>query len=171
MRSINLNDFIKVGYVIKSHGNNGLLKISLEKNSNLKEWVMFLIKQKPVPFFVEEWQRTTENEAIIKCLDINTVEKAEDYIGLDILIPSASIKRKKGALDTSFIGFTMFDNEIGEIGNLLQIIEMPGQTMFQTVYNRQEILIPAVEEFILEINVKQKLITLNLPDGFLELNV
>ena len=170
MKSIDLNDFTKVGYVMKSHGNNGFLKISLEKNIKLKEWVMFLIKQKPVPFFVEEWQRTTDSEAIIKCQDINTVDCAEDYVAFDILLPKSGVKRKKGNLDVSIIGYRIFVDGFGEIGTLNEILEMPGQTMLQTFYKDQELLIPAVEEFVVEMNDKQKLISLNLPEGFLDLN-
>lgn len=170
MKSIDFNDFTKVGYVIKSHGNNGFLKISLEKNIKLKEWVMFLIKQKPVPFFIEEWQRTNDSEAIVKCQDINTVDETEDYTALDILLPKSGVKRKKGNLDVSIIGYSIFANGFGEIGTLNEILEMPGQTMLQTFYKEQEVLIPAVEEFVLEINDKQKQITLNLPEGFLDLN-
>ena len=123
MKSIDLNDFTKVGYVIKSHGNNGFLKISLEKNIKLKEWVMFLIKQKPVPFFVEEWQRTTDTEAIIKCQDINTVDSAEDFVALDVLLHKSGVKRKKGNLDVSIIGYRIFADGFGEIGILNEIIE------------------------------------------------
>lgn len=170
MKSIDLNDFTKVGYVIKSHGNNGFLKISLEKNIKLKEWVMFLIKQKPVPFFIEDWQRTNDTEAIIKCQDINTVDEAENYVGVDVLLLKSNVKRKKGNLDVSIIGYRIFADGFGEIGILNEILEMPGQTMLQTFYKDQEVLIPAVEEFVTEINDKQKQITLNLPEGFLDLN-
>ena len=170
MKSIDLNDFTKVGYVIKPHGNNGFLKISLEKNIKLKEWVMFLIKQKPVPFFVEEWQRTTDTEAIVKLHDINTVDSAEDYITFDVLLLKSGVKRKKGNLDISIIGYRIFADGFGEIGVLNEILEMPGQTMLQTFYKEHEVLIPAVEEFVLEINDKQRQITLNLPEGFLDLN-
>ena len=170
MKSIDLNDFTKVGFIIKSHGNNGFLKISLEKNIKLKEWVMFLIKQKPVPFFVEEWQRTNDSEAILKCQDINSVDEAESYVGVDVLLIKSEVKRKKGNLDVSIIGYLIFVDGFGEIGTLNEILEMPGQTMLQTFYKEQEILIPAVEEFVVEINDKKKQITLSLPEGFLDLN-
>ncbi len=170
MRSINIIDFSKVGQVIKTHGNKGFLKIALDKNIKIKEWVMFLIKQKPVPFFITEWQRTTNTEAIIKCGDIQTVDAAEDFIGLDILLPSSTIKIKKDKININFIGFTLMETSVGELGTLLQIIDMPGQTMFQTLYKEQQIMIPAVDEFIVEINEANKIITLQLPDGFLELN-
>jgi 16S rRNA processing protein RimM len=119
---------------------------------------------------VEEWQRTTDTEAIIKCQDINTVDSAEDFVALDVLLHKSGVKRKKGNLDVSIIGYRIFADGFGEIGILNEIIEMPGQTMLQTFYKDQEVLIPAVEEFVIEINNKQKQITLNLPAGFLDLN-
>jgi 16S rRNA processing protein RimM len=80
------------------------------------------------------------------------------------------VKRKKGNLDISIIGYRIFADGFGEIGVLNEILEMPGQTMLQTFYKEHEVLIPAVEEFVLEINDKQRQITLNLPEGFLDLN-
>ena len=65
----------------------------------------------------------------------------------------------------------MFNKNTGLIGVLHEIQENKFQQLMKIKTSQnKEILIPFVEEFILEINSKNKIIELDLPAGLLEMN-
>jgi 16S rRNA processing protein RimM len=67
------------------------------------------------------------------------------------------------------VGYALVDIALGQIGILKALEELPNQIMLITRYKDKDVLIPAVEEFIIEIDDKKKLVLLDLPQGLLEI--
>lgn len=168
MKSIQRKDFVIAGVVEKAHGTKGELKFQLEQKIKLKEWVFLEIQEKPVPFFIES---ISENlyQPIIKLGDIDTVNEAENYTGLNVLVPMKQTKSRTRAVDLDIIGFELIDSKLGYIGKVDSIEEMPHQLMIKTIVNENEVLIPAVEEFITDIDEQTKTVHLKLPEGIIDL--
>lgn len=168
-KSIARKDFIQAGSVDKTHGTKGELRISLTTDKSYNEWAFLEIQGKPVPFYIESLQPTFEDGALLKLRDINSVEKASEFVGRTLLIPIG--KRKKSDLyaEDDFTGFALIDEKLGAIGVVEEIEEYPNQLLIRTNYNGQEVLIPAVEAFITEVNETKQTIFLNLPDGLLDI--
>ncbi len=167
MKSILLKDFIIVGSVLKSHGTSGELKLESNQKLKQKEWVMIEINQKPVPFFMEQCRELVPNEYLVKLRDYNNVEDIQKFIGRNILYYSTKAIKSKKQIDESILGYTLIDLERGELGLLQDILEMPGQLMFQTTFNFSELLIPAVNDFIDEVDHEKQVIYLKLPEGLI----
>lgn len=167
MKSIARKDFIAVGSIDKTHGTKGELRITLTSDKPINEWAFLEIQGKPVPFKVESFSPTFEDGAIIKLRGIDKMEQAEPFVGYIILLPKG--KRRKGEVYTEddFTGFSLVDEKLGEIGVVESIEEFPNQLLIKTTYNGNEVLIPAVEAFIAEINEETRTILLNLPDGLI----
>lgn len=165
MKSIARKDFIAVGTIDKTHGTKGELRITLSSNKQFKEWAFLEIQGKPVPFMVESLSPTFDNGALLKLTNINTIEQASQYVGYTLLLPKG--KRNKGEVynEDDFIGFTLIDEKLGKIGMVDAIEEYPNQLIIQTTYKGNEVLIPAVEAFIKEIDEAARVIYLNLPEG------
>jgi 16S rRNA processing protein RimM len=68
-----------------------------------------------------------------------------------------------------FIGFTATDRRLGDIGEITDIDESTINTLFVVENNDGEILIPAQEEFIVDIDHENSRIILDLPEGLVEL--
>ena len=64
-----------------------------------------------------------------------------------------------------FTGFALYDEKAGLIGNIDSVDESTQNILFQ-VGKR---LIPAAEEWITDINHKERTIQMSLPDGLLDL--
>jgi len=167
MKSLQLKDFIIVGSVGKTHGTSGELKLEGNQKLKQKEWVMIEFNQKPVPFFIEQCRELVPNEYLVKLRDYNTVEDAQTFIGRNIFYYSTKAVKSKKQIDESIIGYALIDLTIGNIGILEDIIEMPGQIMFQSTNQLNEVLIPAVDDFIDEIDHEKQTIYLKLPEGLI----
>jgi hypothetical protein len=59
---------------------------------------------------------------------------------------------------------------LGEIGVIADLVELPFQLLAKVQVNNREVLIPLVEDFILDIQENKKVIYLTLPDGLLSIN-
>jgi 16S rRNA processing protein RimM len=165
LKSIRKEDFRTIGTVAKLHGTKGELKLLIDAPVKLKEWVFLLIKGKPVPFFVEE-QKGSLEEPIVRLRHVSTADEATAFIGKSALVLGKEKKQKLSANDP-LIGFHMFDSENRDLGEIIDIIEMPQQLLAQLHYQNQEVLIPLAEDWILSINPRKKQIVMEIPDGLL----
>lgn len=169
MKSIARKDFIVAGTVDKTHGTKGELRITLSTDKPFKEWAFLEIQGKPVPFYIQSIQNTFDDGALLRLRDVDTVEKASAYVGYILLAPKGKRKKSEVYAEDDFTGFKLIDENLGEIGIVETIEEYPNQLLIKTQYKGEEVLIPAVEAFILEVNEAKQTIYLQLPEGLLEI--
>lgn len=150
----------------KTHGTKGELRITTDTGVTFTEWAFLEIREKPVPFHVLRCQPAGNGEYIVAFEDIDTLEKAQRYTGLTVLLPRTKGRRGPRAAAFDLNGFMLVDARAGEIGRIAGIEELPQQTMFITHYKEQQIMIPMVEEFITGVDEKKEIIYLDLPEGF-----
>lgn len=169
MKSINRNDFIEIGTITRVHGTRGELKTALLGTYTFKEWAFLEIKGKPVPFLITSVIGSAD-EPILKLEGIDSPDQASRFLGMAVLKLGKGSKAKGKKLDDSIVGYAIMDEERGLIGTVEDVMELPQQLLLQTQYNGTELLIPAVDEIILSIDDKKKVIQVNLPDGILDIN-
>lgn len=168
MKTINRKDFDIIGSVVKVHGNFGELKIQLNQKEKLKEWAFLEIREKPVPFLLDSFRPLSGNEYLLKLKGIDTVDAASDFVSYNLLLPLKKGAKRKQKVDDDLLGFLLIDENLGEIGRVEELIEMPMQLLFKTTFQNKELLIPAVEPIIQWVDEDTKEIGLDLPDGLLD---
>ncbi len=167
-------DCICVGRVAKTHGYKGAVKIDIKESITLnkpkgtKEPVFLEINQKPVPFFYTQWQDNM-GSPIVHFEDIDSEEKAKELLGLDVLVPETWVEEGEGAALDQLIDFTVIDAEHGKLGFISNYMENPNQTLLYMLLNGREVLIPFVDEFIIDIDWENQIINTRLPDGLLDI--
>ena len=67
-----------------------------------------------------------------------------------------------------FIDYVIYNNN-SIIGKIIDIIENENQDLFEVVFNEKRILIPLVDEFVVNIDNDNKKIIMNLPEGLTDL--
>ena len=88
------------------------------------------------------------------------------YLPLDELPPLSG----KKFYYHEVIDFMVIDENRNEIGKIKHINDKTPQHLFEITNNQnQEILIPIVDEWLLEVNRQEKLIKLDLPEGLVDL--
>lgn len=126
-----------------------------------------------VPFFIEEYRFRSDTTAIMKLEDIDTIESVQMLVNSPVYLE----KKYQEELDDDevslhyFIGFRMLDGDTHEeIGTIIDIDDNTDNWLF--IVERpddSEVMIPAHEEFIAEINQQEKTMIMDLPLGLLDL--
>ena len=171
---ISLDEIFPIGQINKPHGVNGELSFTFSSDVFDNEEIPYLIMEIegiPVPFFIDEYRFKTNSTGLIKFQDISSEEAARELNGLTIYVLKKYLdKVENEEIELAyFVGFTLIDVNAGEIGVISEVDETTENTLFVIPKDDDELLIPVGEDYISEIDHDKKIITVNLPDGLLEL--
>mgnify|MGYP002623957314 CR=1 FL=1 len=126
-----------------------------------------------VPFFIEEYRFRSDSTAIMKFEDIERADAVQFLVNSEVYLE----KKYQQELDEDevslryFVGFKMFDGDDNkEIGTIVDIDDNTENYLFIVERPQgDEVLIPAHEAFIIDINQEEKHMTMKLPLGLLDL--
>ncbi|MFM9944267.1 MAG: ribosome maturation factor RimM [Bacteroidia bacterium] len=166
-----MTNLIYVGFIKKTHGFKGVVKIHVENSDIIlkqKEPLMLEINKKPVPFFIEQISKT-DTEWQVKFEDIRNVEEAEEIVGLSVYIESGA-NQPEEVWSNNTEGFKVFDKQLGPIGEVTEHIHKPGQDMLEVLFNSKTFYIPFVEEIIIDFDNEKEIIYTDLPEGLININ-
>ena len=166
-------DYFQIGLIKKPHGLKGDVNFSLEGDFTLEEVpALFLeIDGQLVPHFIESFS-SHGDKVTIKFEDINSVDDAK-IIGARKAFLQKSVRPKLPTgefYDDEIIGFAVSDEASGLLGTLAEIISAGANRLFVVKKESNEVLIPENGPFIKEIQKDKKIILVNLPEGFLDMN-
>ncbi len=170
MKTIQRKDFLEVGSVVKVHGTKGELKFTLSRTIKLKEWAFLEFRGKPVPFYVQGTKADFDDEIILKLQGIDSIEMANPFMGKTLLLPKKNVGKAEEDDALHLEEYLLIDAELGELGRVIEMVEYPYQTLAKIIWQSREVLVPMVDEIVLEINDKKKTVLVQLPEGLLEIN-
>jgi 16S rRNA processing protein RimM len=169
-----VDDCYQLGYVIKPHGLKGELMIYLdvdfpEDYENL-ESLMLLQKHQLIPFFVEHISLQPGSKAIVKLDEISTRESAEALMATEIYLPLSTLPDLD---DDQFyfhevVGYQMMQGG-NLVGTITAVIDSGPQLLFEVAVDDFEILVPIVDEIIIEVDNDAKQVEVLLPDGLIDI--
>ena len=172
---IKKEEVYKIGLFNKPHGIHGELQFTFTDDIFDRvdcDYLICLLDGIFVPFFIEEYRFRSDSTALVKLEGIDTAERARMFTNVEVYFP---VKHAEEAEDGElswnfFVGFRMEDVRHGELGEVVEVDTTTVNTLFVVEQeDGEELLIPAKEEFIVEINQEKKLITVELPEGLLNL--
>ncbi|CDA84535.1 MULTISPECIES: ribosome maturation factor RimM [Bacteroides] len=172
---IKKEEVYKIGLFNKPHGIHGELQFTFTDDIFDRadcDYLVCLLDGIFVPFFIEEYRFRSDSTALVKLEGIDTAERARMFTNIEVYFP---VKHAEEAEDGElswnfFIGFQMEDIHHGSLGEVVDVDTTTVNTLFVIEKDDEELLVPAQEEFILGIDQKQKLITVELPEGLLNLD-
>jgi 16S rRNA processing protein RimM len=165
-----------LGKVTKSLGFKGEVVIFIDadepENYHDLDSVFIELGGNLIPFFTEYiGARNKNNQITIKFQDIDTVEQSSQlqgsnlYLPLDLLPPLDGNKFYFHEVE----GFIVIDKEKGEIGVIGQILDYPGNPLFEINQGNRQLLIPVRDEFIQKVDKKNRTIYLDSPEGLIDI--
>ena len=163
-----------IGKFTRTHGVQGEMAMSFTDDVFDRTDCPYLVCSMDgilVPFFIEEYRFKSDNVALIKFERIDTNEAAAIFTNKEVYFPkSYAEEAEDGEYSWQyFIGFDTEDAIHGHLGTLVDVDESTVNTLFVVEQaNGEEILIPAQETFIDDIDHEARLIKFNLPEGLLE---
>ena len=163
-----------IGQIIKPHGVNGEMSFSFTSDVFDSEDVPYFVFEKEgilVPFFLDEYRFKSNSTGLLKLDGISTDDQAREFAGLTIYLPKTYLDKVEDTeieLDY-FAGFKLVDAEKGELGIISEVDQTTDNVLFVIPTADDELLIPAGEEYIEEIDHDKKIIYVRLPEGLLDL--
>ena len=162
----------KIGRLGKTHGVRGEISFLFDDDVFDRVDADYLVLQVDgifIPFFMEEYRFKSDANAIVKFEDIDTQERARDLTGCDVFFPRALSDSDDDALTwAEIIGFSLIDAATGKtIGQIASVDDSTLNILFEL---EDDTLVPASEELITDVDKDNRTITIELPQGLLDIN-
>ncbi len=169
------NAGILLGKIIKSYGFDGTVAVKPEKVFDCKipemESVFLETEGKMVPFLVSSCDIVDNTLIRISFDGYNSLEKINEFIGCKLFLTSSGKPDNDGNDLNRLTGYQVRTSENDLVGTISEVIENPGQILLNIQTSRnKKILIPFHEDFIVRIDNKKRIITMELPEGLTEIN-
>ena len=171
---ISKTDVIPIGQITKPHGISGEMSFSFTTDIFDREEVPYFIFELEgllVPFFLTEYRFKSNTTALLKLDGVENDEQARNFAGLTVYLPKSYLEKVEDTeieLDY-FAGFSLIDAEKGLLGVISEVDQTTENVLFVIPMKDDELLIPAGEEYIEEIDHDKKIIYVKLPEGLLDL--
>lgn len=169
------DDHFELGSLLKTTGIKGEIiarfNNEIPKKLNKLESVFVEIDGKLVPFFIENIQIKSNYTASIKFEGVIDEQKAKEYIGCTFYLPSEykSIIGISDEDNIEVIGYTVKDQSYKTVGTVLEYFENTENPLLLVKTLQHEILIPAHDDLIIEVDDDEKQIILEIADGIMDL--
>ncbi len=126
-----------------------------------------------IPFFIEQSSMHKNDFLRIKFEDVDTEDAADELIGAPIYLPLKMLPKLEGNkfYFHEVIGFNVEDKRLGIVGRIVSINDTAAQPLFEVLYGETEILIPMIDQFLIEVDRKNKRIVMDLPEGLIEMYI
>ena len=99
------------------------------------------------------------------------MEQSTAQLGNEIYSPLTLLPKLEGNkfYFHEVVGFSVIDEQKGDIGTLASVIDHPAQPLFQVMKNGIEILIPVIDPVIKRVDREQKTLFIEAPNGLIDL--
>ncbi len=171
-----VEDCFYFGKVGKPKGFKGEVNIIIDNDSPIEpealDSVYVLIGRKLVSYPLSHYKLNPKGNALGKFEGLNSDDDINRIKNLSLYLPKEMLPE----LDSEefymheLVGCTLFDKQKGEIGEITEINNQTAQTIMFVEYQNEEIIIPFVDDFIVEINTDEKKVVFDLPEGIIDLN-
>lgn len=165
------DEFIEIARVVKLIGLKGELKvIPLTRiPRDLERYRTFHIARKDGEFtaFQVEQIRTRPGFAGIRLAGLDSIERAETFIGQTLWIHRSQLQEPEEGeyYIRDLIGLQVVSTGGETLGTLTDVIELPAHDVYEVSADGTELLIPAVSDIVLNVDMKQRRMTVRLLDG------
>lgn len=168
-------DCFFVGKVVKKYSFKGELLVKLDTDEPelfLEMESVFVEQHKTlIPFFIERSQLHKSTLLRVQFEDVYDEATADEMLGTELYLPLSFLPPLEG---TKFyyheiIGFEVKDLRFGTVGIIEGVNDKTAQHLFVIQYLGREILIPINDQFIKALDREKKVLTLDVPEGLIEL--
>jgi len=165
----------KAGKISKPYGLQGqvVLILSPEAGKHIEpDNPLFIqLDGQRVPFFVQEFEQLSGDQAIIKFEFIESIEEARKLSSCEVYFDPA---RKQITQDSpnrfsAVIGYKAYDRDLGFLGKVTDYIHHDMNPVLVIDFKENELMVPAVDPFIQEIDPNAQSIHFILPEGLTSL--
>ncbi len=165
------NNLLLIGKIVGVHGLKGTVKVSsyAESLSAFKPEGLILVRDNKSrdKTYVIEWVKPHTRTILLSLKGVDDCDMSEALVGSDLFIEKAKLLELE---DESYywfdiIGLSVYTIDEKFIGRVESIIPTGSNDVYVVKNNDDEILIPGLESVVKEIDLKQKIMRVDLPEG------
>lgn len=177
---ITREELIEIGVYNKPHGINGEISATFDYDIELVKDIECYVSEINgiyIPFFPDAKRAKTGATLLIKIEGIDNEISAKNLVNRKIYalkseftysIEDEISEDGEFPLDY-FIGFTINNDDDNTIGIIEEVDCSTENFLFIVNSNEKQIFIPATDDFIIDINTENKILTMSLPEGILDI--
>lgn len=172
---------IEIGHITKLHGLKG------EMQAAVTDTVFDDVRHCPylvcemdgifVPFFLSGYRFRSGETILLTFDDIDSQAKAEPFCGKTLYFDRRCFEGDEEATyeaeaeeDLGYIGYTIIDSQLGPLGEVIDINDQTANVLFIVDHDGEELMIPAADDLVLEIDDEEQTILMQLPDGLINMD-
>ena len=176
---ITREEIIEIGIYNKPHGINGEISATIDCDFDVLTRFRCLISEIDgifVPFFVEKTRSKSAQTALLTIDGIRNESEATLLVNKEIFVKKDEFDKLSEEFDSDempidyFIGFSVIIKG-KRIGEIVDVDDATTNVLFkiESDSSENEILIPAVDEFVVDIDTENSIITMDVPEELLNL--
>lgn len=164
-----------IGYVSKTRGLKGEVQLffEFEDYADLDLDIIFVeVNKKLIPYFVDTVKLQNNSTAYATFEDVDHIDKAQALVRKKIYLPNDKMPERDpdDFRWSDLVGFLVVDEEHGELGEIIDVTEMPQQFIATVeLEGGKQLMFPLSEDLILGIDGEEEVIEVDLPEGLVDL--
>ena len=168
-------DCFYLGKIVSKHSFKGEVLVKLETDEpgiyENMESVFVSIGNNLVPFFIEKCYLHKSNLLRIRFEEISSEADADRIIGSHLYLPLKFLPKLSGNkfYYHEIIGFTVMDNQHGDIGVITGVNDVVSQALFEVEKDDKQLLIPVTDNIIDKVDRANKTLYVTTPEGLVDL--
>ena len=163
-------EVFRAGKINKTHGVSGELNCAIDADTiDRAEYMVLDMDGIFVPFFIDNIRTKSQNAALVMLEDIEDETEARKLIGKDVYLPIELMQEDDMLSYEYFVGFTVV-NADEKLGKISYVDDQTVNILFGISTDSGEILLPAVEDFIAEVDNENKILYTCYPEEIINLN-
>lgn len=166
------NELVEIGYVIKTHGVQGHLRIAFSENIkelSAQEALYFFIKGNQIPYFIADITYFKNGDALVLLEELSNKEEADRFTKKPVFGPETYIDSEEEEDNDQWIGFVVTDVNYGLLGPVTGSIDMGEYFLLEINFREKQLMIPLHDDMIVLLDEDKRTIETRLPKGLIEL--
>ncbi len=168
-----MDDLLKVGVITSTHGIKGEVKVfpTTDDVKRFKKGIQLILETGKEQLNLEvEGVKFFKQFVILKFKGIDDINQIEKYRRKELFVTRENaVKLKKDEyFIADLIGLSVIDEEGNSIGVLGDVMETGANDVYVVkMPEEKEVLIPAIKQCILEVNVEEGFVKVRMMEGLL----
>ncbi len=122
-----------------------------------------------VPYFVDKVEPQLNSFVRIKFRGIDTQDQAKKLLKCELFLPDNLLPKlsEDEFYFHEIVGFTAFDEEDKEVGEIVEVYDLPNNPVAEILIDGKEVLVPL--NLMIELDKKNQKIYIEIPEGLVDL--
>ena len=167
-------EFVTIGQIITTHGIHGKLRVEYYNDDKTNFFSYRQVFLRDPSGHLESFEvleaRVHKKLLLVRLEGVNSIDEAERLLGSAVLVKRASLaKLEEGEYYwTDLIGMEVITHDGKPLGRVAEIIRTGGADVFVVTRGEKEVLIPATEEAIEQVDMDAQRVVVHPIEGLTE---